>query len=203
MAQKTALLFAAVVAFLVFFLDLATGTGLAQDKLTDEQCLEFYKMLQAHVQQFPELVPNQRKTGAKYKKIWLNKTPLRIYGRVYDAFTFKTPKETGELVWSFLPASNNVSWYIIPASGSMTGFSKFEQLRLPKDIDNVGAKSNVIIFQRLAAKELKPDTMYIMWFQFSNAIPAPIPISLNILKKQDLPFREVFSFYDQLSPQRR
>lgn len=102
-------------------------------------------------------------------------TTVNAHGSGVDAIRFRTPKgeSAWNMEWEFIEpyGSSMTSWYIVPLTGTMDGFDVFrkvynveiEGLKLPE--------SNSKISQELVGGHLKPDSEYLIWFDFENDQP--------------------------------
>ena len=131
--------------------------------------------LQKSFARFPLLVPKTDSDGyADYESVVFNKQPLMINGKPYDGFRFKYPdKKNLDFAWMFSAPENLHEWYILPESGSMTGFDEF--FRLPTGT----------IAQALPANRMKPGQTYLVWFRFSNKTPVEMFVKFSFAQLEE------------------
>jgi hypothetical protein len=151
--------------------------------------------LQKKVAQLPVAAVNTALDAVKYVSLALDDTLTVVDGRNNYAFRFKTPTTPGDLMWSFRMPPGMECWFICPAAGTMQGFKNFSDKRLPRDVEGVGKKGERFIVQRLYASSLKPDTEYIMWFQFAAGRTAAVTFSLNVVAGEGLTVSHLFPYF--------
>jgi len=96
--------------------------------------------LQEKYAKLPVVKPETRLGNVSYTMIDLSGTPTKVEDENYYAFRFVTPKEEGNLVWSFRPEKGLLQWYIVPEKDRMFGFHTFSRRHLTQDVENVGGK---------------------------------------------------------------
>jgi hypothetical protein len=156
--------------------------------------------LQKKASELPSARVNTALDAVTFETLALGNTLTVVDGRNYYAFRFKTPATPGDLMWSFRLAPGLLYWYICPVSGSMTGFRNFTNKRLPRDVEGVGKEGEQFVVQRLYATYLKPDTEYIIWFQFETGKPATVVCSVNVVAGQALTLSHLFPCFWGTSP---
>jgi hypothetical protein len=135
-------------------------------------------ILQKIPQAFQLLPPPAGTPQATFQKISLNQNALG-----FDAIRIRNPHaEPRKLAWacSFKASSPVEAWYILPVTGTMTGFSRY--YALPPDLQNVpwnGAtksykgKAAPVPYkgfcQALDTPEIQPGAEYIIWFAFTSS----------------------------------
>ena len=154
------------------------------------------RLLQEHADDFESLSLHTNPRKVIYSKVSFPNDPLIIDGYLYNAISFIVPKPGGALMWSLVvpdPLHNRLDWYILPAQGSMQGFRRLLSKTMKRDVPGVGRKGDVIVFQRLAKSRLKPNQRYLIWFRCLYRDVPHVVISLNMAKKDTVPFKDFFS----------
>lgn len=138
------------------------------------------------VEQLPKLPVTIHEKAPPFNKLTLNRG-----GEGLDAFVFDAPVSALEgvegptaynLAWEFvLPAPvPRVSWYILPAKGTMKGFEWFSPGENKAFDDSDIPAENYAVSQRLDGGRLKPGERYIIWFWFEDNQPREIFARLTL-----------------------
>lgn len=151
-------------------------------------------VLQEKYKQFPVVVPNTKLDKVSFTTIDLTPSLTKFEDGNYYAFRFETPKENGDLVWTFKHGKGLMQWYIVPEKGQMFGFRSWMSHHLPHDIPNVGVLGWRFYQQSIGEEDLKPGSGYIMWFQYKEGHVPELTFSLNILSPK------IYSSYADVFP---
>lgn len=120
----------------------------------------------------------------------LNKVGISLGESRYDGIRFRTPSNPGDLAWIFFYPPDDAesagfkSWYITTAQGPNSGgfrnfhLVKYDWLESAKGYDLLGEHSGII--QHLDAATLRPNTEYIMYFEFQNTAPVTMKGAITI-----------------------
>ena len=140
------------------------------------------EMLQSHAHEFPFLEPNTDAAWAHYQTLALNRKPIRNADGYYDAIRFKWPVTGGKFIWSMVvPPKSTLTWWVIPVEGQMRGFENYIARKLTEDVEGVGKKGTLVMFQDLRTAGFVPGKEYILWFGFEHDKPVDLPVSLNVI----------------------
>ncbi len=169
--RRRLLLLGSVLNVLLF----APRAGMAADAAARDQAL------QAARDRFPAAAARfDRDDRALPVVLIMNKNPVSLDGVRYDGFRFTAPADgPGALVWGFLKQANLAGWYIVPATGTMHGFTRF--------FHHPDAQNRTMIVQTLPASALEAGREYIIWFSFKDAIPTPITFWLRFARPGSMP----------------
>jgi len=151
------------------------------------------QMLRQFGDRFPEVVPNTSTATVSYSSFTFTNDPVLIDGSLYNAFSFAVPDRGGELVWSFIiNMLDNVTWGIIPAEGTMEGFTEFCHRNIGHRIPGVASAGDMGIFQTLPAEQLLSHHRYYIWFQCPYRDFPGMNLSFNIFPDGPHPCGEIF-----------
>ena len=63
----------------------------------------------------------------------------------------------------------------------MRGFENYIARKLTEDVEGVGKKGTLVMFQDLRTAGFVPGKEYILWFGFEHDKPVDLPVSLNVI----------------------
>ena len=134
--------------------------------------------LQSVAPRFREVVATTQPGQAAWHKVTLN-----TRGKKLDAVRFRVPEgEPRDLVWAFLPPPTLASWYVLPATGAMDGFTQFWRANASTVLGKKAPPgANRVLLQALPAKNLKPGGEYLLWFRYKDETPAPLYLAVGLL----------------------
>lgn len=150
--------------------DLMKQTGDPSEKYKKA---ELRRILEKYFDSFP-LIEN-----GSYQKLTMNPDKAG-----FDAFRFKTPEagHNWDLFWEFVLDSSTAvnSWYIAPRTGTMEGFTGYENQSNVK-IDGLQLPpKNLQIKQSLTGGKLKPNEEYLIWFGNLNSWREPYDLFVRV-----------------------
>jgi hypothetical protein len=167
-----------------------------QHAMADEEpeVKELRVALQAKYADYIEVKLNSVKEDVKFQIVDMKTPMVELGGKRYCAFRFKTGDEVHQLTWCFRVPRGLQSWYIIPESNTMEGFTHFRKFIIREDIKEWGSAGDWFVVQSLPSTSFKPNTGYIMWFNITDAADSSINLSLNMTNVPD------FSRYSSVFP---
>jgi serine/threonine protein kinase len=124
---------------------------------------DFYRALREVWDEFPIVPAVASVEDVEWQKVQLNATGAR-----FDAVRFQSPfDEPAEMRWAFgYPTGVVDGWQIVPANGSLRGFTGFRRLNhvaLP-GVDL--PENNTLILQALSGGHIRPGREYLLYFTF-------------------------------------
>ncbi|HEX8312317.1 MAG TPA: hypothetical protein VF614_13435 [Chthoniobacteraceae bacterium] len=154
------------------------GLAVAQeDTAREKDILEPYRTFiveaQRRVAEFPLLPVGTTAGKAEAFSVPINENPIVVGEHRFGCVRFVAPKESPrDMVWAFSVPAEWAQWFILPASGSMTGFTNWlnaDRLYagLPATIENPAR------LQTLSAASLKAGETYVLWFKEQRAMTEP------------------------------
>ncbi len=108
---------------------------------------------------------------------------LNRQGMGFDAFRFRAPPDQPRmLLWSFaFPHGPAYHWYIVPATGRMTGFASALDLPSFQYDQCPWPPESLVTVQVLNTGFLDPGREYIIWFAMEVCEPVEVPMRLLAL----------------------
>ena len=165
---------------LVLLVMAGVGSAWAQapkEEEIPEPFRSFIPEAQKHMAEFPVLPAGTTVGKHELFTVRIDEKPIVVGGQRFGCVRFVAPPEPArDMVWAFSLPANWAQWYILPASGTMTGFRNWlnaDRLyeELPATVDNAAR------LQTLAAESFKPGATYILWFKEQDAVPGPAMLS--------------------------
>jgi hypothetical protein len=143
----------------------------------------FIPEAQKRVAEFPELPVGTKNFAHKPFSIRLDGKPVVVGEHRFDCVRFVAPTdEPRDMIWAFVLPPKYSSWYILPASGKMTGFRNWLNAdRLYQDLP--ATVNNAARLQTLSAASFKTGETYILWFKEEPDFtgPATLAGAINFL----------------------
>jgi hypothetical protein len=164
----------------------------------------FIRDLQRLKTGFPVVRPAELKQSPTWTKVTLNTTGARV-----DAIRFLHPGDgDADLFWMFaMPKAKEPQFFGWQISAKSTVTQRFvgylvqSNLRLP-DIDL--PEENVVVFQQLAGRKIRPGVEYFIWFWFRQDEPIDMYLKMKVvetLSKTPVLFTKTGDFAEHLGLQ--
>jgi Lectin C-type domain len=142
--------------------------------------------------EFPFLTPATNRDGQPVFQTLALTNAVEIGSTNYFGFRFRVPRRQSQqdFVWSFvLPDYQGLkSWYILPRTGTMEGFSNYfytERNFFPAEDDLKPADGFRLILQSLSGGALDDGKTYLIWFAFKGRIPAHMSVAFTFANTQE------------------
>jgi len=148
--------------------------------MTEEQSKVVFPALQAAADRLPLLQPAQA-DGPAFQILSLNADPVRVGDLRVDACRIHVPEAGGDLIWAFATPNACSSWYIIPVSGTGSGFENFHWAPCLAGGTWTSDPTYTCYVQSLSEKSLKAGQDYIIWFEFTNDLPTTVHARLRFV----------------------
>lgn len=157
--------------------------------LTKEESKAFVQRrdegLQAAFEQFPVIkIPPRGAEKPQIHTVEMNRKPVIIDGWRYDGFRFRVDRgkdpnlqQKLDFVWGLLSLPELKSWYIVPKTGKMEGFTHFmneSKSKLRRLRDAAGPQNSTFYYQPLSASSLVEGDEYLIHFRFKDDQPKNI-----------------------------
>ncbi len=137
---------------------------------------DFQQALQSIAADLPEVEVSVGDVPPKWNRVELNTAKEQI-----DAYRFRSPLNVpADMHWVFALPGKIGRWYILPATGTMSGFNSFES---QVDIGLSGVelpRGSTVIFQTLLHGRIEPGRDYILWHAPAENVPVEMAVAINL-----------------------
>jgi hypothetical protein len=91
-----------------------------------------------------------------------------------------------------------MSWYIVPQTGTMKGFTRIDRRRDGvSGVPGLTGPSDQTFYQRLPAENFKPGAGYLMWFKPNHGLPTGVMVSLNFTTNESVNYRATVEAFEE------
>jgi formylglycine-generating enzyme required for sulfatase activity/tRNA A-37 threonylcarbamoyl transferase component Bud32 len=138
----------------------AKAHAIVYEYLPENETGDVRETLQAVAADLPRLNLSTKADEVVWNHTRIEPTPAR-----FVAYAFTSPlDEPGDLYWFFSCHDNPLNWFIVPAEGTMQGFTGFDRLVHPHYQDPKVPIHDYGYCQSLTGGHILPGKDYILWF---------------------------------------